>query len=246
MSSDRQFKEVEKEFYSLQRKLKERKISETEFRVQLKKLRLRDSQGKCWTIGARTGKWYVFDGKKWVEAKPPSLAEGKAICIYCGYENDLMDEVCSFCGGRMNEKSDNYQKIPITRGTPEQLETQRKESQKTSFIDSDQEVLSHSSIFKIYSCRVFSMFLFFGAIGLFIGMVSGVFFGVMELSSETAGILPSFLRTIQGKLLGGIIFGVIGSFAGFIILGLFGWLVGLFFNLILSFIGGLKFNVSKE
>lgn len=246
MTSHRRFKEVEKEFYSLQKEFKSKKISAAEFRARLKKLRLRDSRGKYWTIGARTGKWYVFDGKKWIEDKPPSITEGKSICIYCGYENDLFDEVCSFCGGRVREKSDDFQNISVAQVIPRTAETEKNESSKNSFSDTVMDESSKSSVYKVHACSITSVVLFFGVLGLFMGMIGGVFFGVMELSNETAKFLPSFLWPIQGKLIGGIIFGVMGSFFGFIVSGFLGWLFGICFNLILSFIGGFKLNITRE
>lgn len=95
------FKNIEKEFLKLKHKYRHEKISEREFKDRLKRLRLNDKNGRCWTIGARSGKWYFFDGKKWVESKPPTLQEGKAICIFCGYENNLKNEACDYCGGSL-------------------------------------------------------------------------------------------------------------------------------------------------
>jgi hypothetical protein len=92
------FKNIEKEFLKLKHKYRHKKISEREFKDRLKKLRLNDKNGRCWTIGARSGNWYFFDGRKWVESKPPTLQEGKAICIFCGFENDLKNEACDYCG----------------------------------------------------------------------------------------------------------------------------------------------------
>jgi rubrerythrin len=97
------FKEVENEFSELKRKFRRKMISEREFKDRLKKLRLNDRSGRCWTIGARTGKWYYFDDDKWIESRPPSFQDGKAVCIYCGFENDLEAEVCEYCGGHINE-----------------------------------------------------------------------------------------------------------------------------------------------
>ncbi len=98
------FEEIESQFQELKKKFKQKKISEREFRYRLKKLRLNAPDGRCWTIGARSGKWYYFDGDKWIEADPPSLQQGKAICIYCGFENDIHSEICEYCGGRLDSK----------------------------------------------------------------------------------------------------------------------------------------------
>ena len=56
-------------------------------------------------IGSRTGKWYYFDGTDWIQSDPPSIQEGKAICIYCGFENTLKSVLCARCGQNLAEKA---------------------------------------------------------------------------------------------------------------------------------------------
>ncbi|MBC7317628.1 MAG: hypothetical protein H5T70_14495, partial [Chloroflexi bacterium] len=46
-------------------------LSDEEYLAQVERLMLRDADGRWWTIGARTGKWYVSQGGAWVEAEPP-------------------------------------------------------------------------------------------------------------------------------------------------------------------------------
>lgn len=95
---EERFKIVQKEFEQLRDKFRKKEISEPEFKKMLKELRLQDQDGRFWTIGAQTGKWYYFDGSDWIESKPPTLQDKKAICIYCGFENDLENESCAYCG----------------------------------------------------------------------------------------------------------------------------------------------------
>lgn len=99
-----QFKEVEKTFEELKEKFREKEISRGEFIDQLKKLKLKDEKGRFWMIGSRTGKWYYFDGKTWIQSEPPSIQEGIAICIYCGFENTLESVLCVRCGQNLLEK----------------------------------------------------------------------------------------------------------------------------------------------
>lgn len=98
---EERFKKVESEFIQLRKDYQKEKITEREFKDRLKQLRLTDKNGRCWTIGAKTGKWYYYDGTDWVEADPPTLQQGKAICIYCGFENDTKGESCDYCGGNL-------------------------------------------------------------------------------------------------------------------------------------------------
>jgi len=95
---DDPFRSAEQEFFRLRRKFIRQEIAESEFRKRLKELRLQDKEGRFWTIGAQTGKWYYFDGNNWVQARPPSIQEKKAICIRCGFENELESESCAHCG----------------------------------------------------------------------------------------------------------------------------------------------------
>ncbi len=100
-----QFKEIEETFNELKKKFREKEISRGEFIDELKKLKLKDEKGRFWMIGSRTGKWYCFDGTDWVQSDPPSIQEGKAICIYCGFENTLKSVLCVRCGQNFTEKA---------------------------------------------------------------------------------------------------------------------------------------------
>jgi hypothetical protein len=58
---EERFKKVESEFIQLRKDYQKEKITEREFKDRLKQLRLTDKNGRCWTIGAKTGKWYYYD-----------------------------------------------------------------------------------------------------------------------------------------------------------------------------------------
>jgi len=98
-----QFKEIEKAFEELKKKFREKEISRGEFIDELKKLKLKDEKGRFWMIGSRTGKWYYSVGKDWIQSEPPSIQEGKAICIYCGFENLLKSVLCVRCGQNLTD-----------------------------------------------------------------------------------------------------------------------------------------------
>ena len=100
-----QFREAEATFSLLLEKFKEKKISQQEFADSLKQLRIKDDEGRFWVIGAQSGKWYAFENGEWIEAKPPSQMERRAICISCGFENDIEAESCARCGSRHDEAS---------------------------------------------------------------------------------------------------------------------------------------------
>ena len=244
---NKQFQEIEDEFNRLKRIYRQRKISEREYKDRLKALRIRDIQGKCWTIGARTGKWYFFDGKNWIESKPPSLKDHKAVCIYCGYENSLETEKCVYCGGAM----DDIESSDIAEDSDRSPHTERKELHQSSIdasvpaIEEDEPDAAAGYNTLLKSVSLFSVFWMMGGLGLAIGLVLGVFAGITDIFDPFVKALPLFLQQRQGNLIGGIVFGILGGAAGFILLGLLGFIQAILTNFILSFTGGIKITLEK-
>jgi hypothetical protein len=71
MATPATFQKAEDEFFLLRGKLQARRITREQFDIAVKGLTIQDDQGRYWTIGGNTGKWYVHDGRVWVEASPP-------------------------------------------------------------------------------------------------------------------------------------------------------------------------------
>ncbi len=65
------FKRTEDEFLRLKGLFDLHRISEAQFKAALHNLMV-DYEGQTWMIGQNTGKWYVHDGKDWIEAMPPT------------------------------------------------------------------------------------------------------------------------------------------------------------------------------
>jgi len=264
-SMEDQFKNVEKEFKRLRKKFRQKNISEIEFKKRLKDLRLQDQNGRFWTIGAQTGRWYYFDGNDWVESKPPSLQEKKAICVHCGFENDLENEACAYCGESIKEEEfscpkcgrrlDKYsffcpdcdkeeadeEKDWEPTGEIYLEEEEEKRSAKFDFDIEDEEEVKHEQVLR--SIYPFSMALFFGASGLVVGIILGAFTGATDFLLGVVRVLPAFLGELHGNLIGGIFYGLFGGIFGFIVLGLIGFLSAVFFNVIFSFIGGIRLHI---
>jgi hypothetical protein len=249
---DKQFEQMEKEFNLLKQEFNSNKITDQEFKDRLKRLRLKDDKGKYWTIGVQSGKWYYFDGKSWIESQPPAVQKGKAICIYCGYENDLKNESCLKCGGRIGEEKED-----IT--CPDCGTRLMDESQPCPFCDSKKKLKERmeeevedpyeqekGQLYNFRSIHIFSFLLFWGALGLIPGLVLGAFMGVANYYSEIIQYFPDFLKSLHGKLLGGIVFGVMGGATGFALLAVFGIVLAVVINVILSFVGGVKVRLTKS
>lgn len=256
---EKQFEDVKNDFNQLKQKYRQKKISDREFKSCLKKLRLRDHKGRWWTIGAQTGNWYYFDGERWIQEKPPSLDERKAVCIHCGYENDLEAEVCAYCGEKIREgEKKEAEDLKEEEDTLSQVC-----SQCGRRVESWEKVCSHcgasldkgaqdvheseeklETSFRVFrSIHYFSFLLFWGAVGLFTGLLLGVFTGTTEFFKGIVQVLPAFIANIDGTLVRGVFYGILGAILGFGIFGSFGLLIALIINAVTSLIGGIKIRM---
>ena len=72
------YKEAENEYFRLKGQFSLGRITRQQFDAALKELMFQDAQGRNWILGADNGKWYVHDGRIWVEANPYA-ATGQSI-----------------------------------------------------------------------------------------------------------------------------------------------------------------------
>jgi hypothetical protein len=224
-----QFRETEAAFALLREKFNDRRISQREFVDSLKQLRIKDEEGRFWVIGAQSGKWYAFEGGEWVEAKPPSQLERKAICIACGFENDLVAEFCARCGNRGEDEASDTRAASDTAGPAEPEEAAR---------------TSAGGEIVIRSVHPNSFFWFFAVLGMFAGILLGLLAGVTNLFAGFVAGLPGFFVDHQGDLLGGLVFSILGGIAGFGIGGAAGAGAAVVSNGILSLVGGVRIRRS--
>src|SRR5574341_1229512 len=68
--------EMERRCQELKDKLNSGAITDEEFRSGMAELRFQDSQKRWWMIGAQSGKWYVFNGARWLPGEPPEIPSG--------------------------------------------------------------------------------------------------------------------------------------------------------------------------
>jgi hypothetical protein len=234
------FKDVEMAFRSLRTQFREKAISRREFIDQLKKLRLRDSQGRFWMIGAQSGKWYYFDGRDWVPSDPPIESSGRAKCLSCGLDNEPGADTCARCGESLKERE------AFCPGCGMPLENPGQKcpscSQETGASPLDEEVLLKIPKEDIVLRRLSpsSFFFFSGGTGLVLGIILGAFAGASDFFSGMAQSLPDSLGTLQGTLMGGIVFAVLGGLLGFVLLGAIGYLQAHLFNGVSAIVGGLR------
>jgi hypothetical protein len=228
------FREVEETFALLRDKFNDRRISEREYVDGLKQLRIKDEEGRFWMIGARTGKWYTSDGGEWVEAKPPSQRDKKAICIACGFENDLEAESCARCGSRGD---DDINEAAAAGAGPAAAAADLTALPGAVPAAGAGEIV-------VRSFHPPSFFWFFGVLGLFAGILFGLLAGVTGLFPAFVAGLPQSFVDMQGNLVGGVVYSLVGGLIGFAAGGAAGYLGAVVSNGVLSLVGGLKIRRS--
>ncbi|MGB2764076.1 MAG: hypothetical protein WBC02_02390 [Candidatus Aminicenantaceae bacterium] len=241
----KKFLDLEEALDQLKRDFWRQKISRQEFIDQVKKLQLKDDQGRFWMIGIRSGLWYCYNGKEWVQSEPPSIMDGKVICIYCGFENKLDTEACSRCGRGLEKKEDLLQKSArLSQHSSHELlhgEDEREFEEREEEIPGGER--NTSFIFR--SLSPISFLVFSGTLGLIVGLILGVLTGATDYFSGIAKILPAFIYGAKGNLLGGIIYAGLGAVFGFIAFGFLGFCLALLINFVSSFVGGVKISIDK-
>ncbi len=63
--------QMQARFFELKGKLAVGQLTEPEFKHALEQLRFQDPHGRWWMIGAQSGRWYYYDGARWLLGDPP-------------------------------------------------------------------------------------------------------------------------------------------------------------------------------
>jgi len=235
------FQEVVETFSGLKTKFQAGEISRQQFIDEMKKLRLKDDQGRYWMIGAQTGKWYFFDGRDWIQAEPPSQKEKKAICVYCGFENKIEDEACGRCGGNLVEGAEPEDRCPACGTALEKplmtcphCASKNEGLRSVEFVQLGASVDVKGEVYTLKSIDLLSGLLVPGILGLIGGAVYGALAGATGSLASLMAHWPSIIRDPQGRLVGALVDGLLGGAAGFIFLGLLGAASTLLFNAALT------------
>lgn len=76
MAADK-YRHAEEEYFRLRGQFDTGRLSQEDFDEKLRALMVQDEQGRYWMLGADSGKWYYYDGAKWVTGDPfPGAAAG--------------------------------------------------------------------------------------------------------------------------------------------------------------------------
>ncbi len=102
--------QVRSYFSVLKEQLQKGELTATAFQKMLGELRLYDPQGSLWTIGAKTGRWYLKRNGQWVEGVPAGklvfrantplnpAQEKPLFCGNCGGKLRSTAKYCNWCG----------------------------------------------------------------------------------------------------------------------------------------------------
>jgi len=230
-----ELKRLKTEFYRLRHLYLEGRISQREFVAELKKLRVRDSEGKFWTIGAQSGEWYYYNGRNWIRAEPPisgATWEEEAGPPESFLEGPPLAEKFEDQTNDFNLMAKSFRISP---------EAARLEADLAS-----QNLPERSEKWVVVSLPFGSSTLFFGGMGILLGILAGAVAGSTRFFLQTFSFLPLFLQEIMGKLTGGIIFAALGGLVGFVGGCGFGFFISLIFNLTASLTGGLAIKAGLE
>ena len=69
MAADK-YRHAEEEYFKLRGQFDTGRLSQDSFDEKLRELMVQDEQGRYWMLGADSGKWYLYDGTKWVSGDP--------------------------------------------------------------------------------------------------------------------------------------------------------------------------------
>jgi len=255
---DRRFRAVEASFSQLSKQFKRGDISRDQYAEALKKLRLVDGEGRCWMIGAQTGRWYYYDGQQWIQSEPPEDGVEAVLCPVCYHQNEPEAKNCESCGAALVKTSTkivcvvcgnlidhNLKTCPFCGaglcGQPEGSVPE----QKTGTGISESKPAESGSIY-LRSVDQVSFLLFFGGLGIFLGVLFGLVLGSTEFFPGLVSALPVFLKEMQGKLMGGLVFSFLGGIFGFVLAAASGFFLALLVNATIYFFGEPGFRLERS
>ncbi len=231
------FKEAEEKYKKLKELYEEGVLSGEEFKKEVKKLLIRDEEGRLWTIGIKSGSWYVMTDTGWEKAKPPVVEEKPSIPLAEMEEaevaekkrdialSDIIQEeqeekpICPSCG---KEVEAYFIFCPYCGARLKEVE--------------EEEVVERPFILKMISSL--SLALFLAGFGFLLGAVVGALFGGNPLF-----YVQEFnpLGIVRGSFLASVLYGLVGGILGFLLTFISGLIFSLFANLFLLAFGGVKF-----
>jgi len=254
---DKRFQIVESNFERLHQKFIKGQLSREQFAESLRKLRLFDDHGRCWMLGAQSGQWYFYDGKKWVKAEPPADSRETKSCPVCGYDNDVQAEVCSRCQSSLTEGPARLacpgcgrllaegQSICPACGATVRADENQNQAKDQSQPVGGKKINEETDLWYLNAADPLSFLLFFGGLGILLGILFGLMAGATEFFPGLPALLPAGLQEMQGNLVGGLVFSFLGGLLGFLIMAAGGFILAFLINASIYFFGGPGFKLQR-
>ena len=73
------FREVEQSVQALRQQFAQGQITRNQLENELRRLMVLDDQGRWWTLGVDSKRWYRYDGREWVPDTPPQTSSQPAV-----------------------------------------------------------------------------------------------------------------------------------------------------------------------
>lgn len=77
--SAQRFREVEQSVKILRQQFANAQITRAQLEAELRRLMVLDEQGRWWTLGVDSNRWYRYDGREWVPDTPPQTGAQPAV-----------------------------------------------------------------------------------------------------------------------------------------------------------------------
>lgn len=77
--SAQRFREVEQSVQALRQQFAQGRITRNQLESELRRLMVMDEQGRWWTLGVDSSRWYRYDGREWIPDTPPQTSAQPAV-----------------------------------------------------------------------------------------------------------------------------------------------------------------------
>lgn len=91
------FGDAEERYHRLVEDRKSGRLEVRAFRIAVRDLAVKDSEGREWMLGPEDGTWYRRDRDSWLPAEPPR----RLVCPHCRHHNLPRHSFCVECGARV-------------------------------------------------------------------------------------------------------------------------------------------------
>ncbi len=84
------FHEVEQSVQILREQFKQGQITRAQLETELRRLMVLDDQGRWWTLGVDSNRWYRFDGREWIPDAPPQTGSQPVVAAMQGVRGNYV------------------------------------------------------------------------------------------------------------------------------------------------------------